>query len=56
MPCGPALYLGLGVTTTMATLVDIASGGFHDQGYIRLALLAFISGGSVSLSALTWND
>ena len=51
----PALYLALGIVAAMAALTDIA-GGFPEHGYLRLLLLAFISGGSISLSALTWEE
>lgn len=52
----PAVYLALGVVAAMAALTDIAGGGFPEHGYLRLLLLAFISGGSISLSALTWEE
>jgi|GEM_PF-5994688 len=56
MPSKPLLYLGLGVAAAMAALLDYAGGGFLDHGYLRLALLAFIAAGSISLSALIWED
>ncbi len=54
MVSAPILYLALGVTAAMAALADIAAGTVLTHGYLRLVLRAFIAGGAIALSALTW--